>query len=110
MLTISHDHQGNKVVYQLHGRVDGDGAAQMQELLRGALKDGQYHLVLDLSHTNYLNSGGLRVLADLLTQCRQNGGDVKLAAPNPKIMRILEIIGFDKFFNVYPTVDAAVQS
>lgn len=110
MLNISQTQQGDKIVFQVDGRVDGDGATKMEDILRGAVSAGHHHLVIDLSQTNYLNSAGLRILADLLTQCRQQGGDVQLAAPNLKIMRVLEIIGFDKFFQVYSTLDAAVQS
>jgi anti-sigma B factor antagonist len=110
MLNILQTEQGDKIVFQVDGRVDGDGATKMEETLREVVNGGHHHLVLDLSQTNYLNSAGLRILADILTQCRQNGGDVRLAAPNLKIMRVLEIIGFDKFFHVYPTVDAAVRN
>ncbi|MBI5931060.1 MAG: STAS domain-containing protein [Chloroflexi bacterium] len=110
MLNISQSQQGDKIVFQVDGRVDGDGATKMEDILRSVVNAGHHQLVLDLSQTNYLNSAGLRILADVLTQCRQSGGDVQLAAPNLKIMRVLEIIGFDKFFHVYPTLDAAIHS
>jgi anti-sigma B factor antagonist len=110
MLTISQREQDGKLILHLDGRVDGDGATRIEETLLGAVKEGHYHLVLDLSQTNYLNSAGLRVFADVLTQCRQNGGDVQIAAPTLKITRVLQIIGFDKFFNIYPTLEAAVKS
>lgn len=108
MLTISQNEAGGHRVYVIDGRVDTDGAHRLEEQLNAALAEGQYRIVLDLSKTNYLNSAGLRILADILTRCRDNDGDCKLAAPNAKVMRVLEIIGFDKFFSVYETVEAAV--
>jgi anti-sigma B factor antagonist len=108
MLTISKNEQSGYLVYTIDGRVDTDGARQMESTFREALASGYYMFVLDLAKTNYLNSAGLRILADVLTQCRNNDGDCRLAAPNTKVTRVLEIIGFDKFFNVYASVDAAL--
>lgn len=110
MLTIAKTEQGGKLVYSIDGRVDTEGAQEMEIELNKATTSGHYLLVLDLSKTNYLNSAGLRILADILTQCRDNDGDCKLASPNTKVMRVLEIIGFDKFFNVYDTIEAAINT
>jgi anti-sigma B factor antagonist len=110
MLTILKNEQSGHVIYTIDGRVDTEGSRQMETTLRQALAAGYYMLVVDLSKTNYLNSAGLRILADVLTQCRENDGDCKLAAPNAKVMRVLEIIGFDKFFNVYPNLNDALSA
>jgi anti-sigma B factor antagonist len=110
MLTITHQEQNGKQVFGIDGRVDADGATQMEQTITKVLNAGKYQLVLDLSQTNYLNSAGLRVMADVLTQCQDKGGDVKIAAPNLKITRVFEIIGFDKFFHVYETIEAALSA
>lgn len=110
MLTITHTEQNGNHIYQIDGRVDTDGANQLETELSQAIDNGTNHIVLDLSQTNYLNSAGLRILADALTRCRDKQGDVKLAAPNIKVMRVLEIIGFDKFFNVYDSIELAVNA
>ena len=64
-------------------------------------------MVLDMTNVQYICSAGLRTLADVLTKNKEKGGDLKLAALNPKVMRILRIIGFDKFFSIYETAGAA---
>lgn len=110
MLTIDSWEKNGKQVFVIDGRVDTDGAVQLESRLSQAVKQGHHNLVLDLTETNYLNSAGLRILADILTQCRDQSGDVLIAAPNIKVMRVLEIIGFDKFFTVYSTVDEAVDA
>jgi anti-anti-sigma factor len=109
MLTITRTEVAHAHVYVIDGRVDTDGAYQLEKRLNESIDNAHYELVLDLSQTNYLNSAGLRILADALTRCRQQGGNVKLAAPNIKVMRVLEIIGFDKFFEIFPTVEKAVH-
>jgi anti-anti-sigma factor len=49
----------------------------------------------------------LRTRADVLTIAREDGGDLRLASLNPKVQRVFQIIGFDKFFNIYDTLEAA---
>lgn len=109
MLTISRSQQGGVVIFKVDGRVDSDGAHEVEEHLKEAIDNDHYHIIVDLSKTNYLNSAGLRVFAGTLTQCQAHNGDLKLSGPNAKIMRILQIIGFDMFFNIYDTVEDALN-
>jgi anti-anti-sigma factor len=94
-------------VFALEGRVDSAGAAEMDSTLQSAAAEGKRKMVLDMSGVTYINSAGLRTLADILTQNRANGGDLRLVALSPKVERVFKIIGFDKFFETYNTVDAA---
>lgn len=92
----------------LEGRVDSTGASQMDEELQRALADGQYKIVLDMAGVTYINSAGLRTLADVLTQARGQEGDLRLVALSPKVERVFKIIGFDKFFATYTEVTSAL--
>jgi anti-sigma B factor antagonist len=96
------------VVFVLEGRIDMEGAADMENALQTAVSGGQHNMVLDMSQVRYIGSTGLRTLADVLTKNKEAGGDLKLAALNPKVMRVIQIIGFDKFFSIYDTPEAAV--
>lgn len=95
-------------IFVIEGRVDTAGAVDLDLALQTAAGENKHNMVLKLADVRYINSAGLRTLADILTQNREAGGDLKLAALNPKVQRVLEIIGFDKFFNIYPTVEDAV--
>jgi anti-sigma B factor antagonist len=97
-------------VFVLDGRIDTQGAVDLDLALQSAVAEGQHQLVLDMATVRYIGSAGLRTLADVLTTSKKAGGDLKLAAVNPKVMRVLRIIGFDKFFSIYDTTEAAVAS
>lgn len=97
-------------VFVLDGRIDSEGAIDLDLALQSTLAEGRYKMVLDMAKVRYLNSAGLRTLADILTQSRENGGDLRLAALNPKVQRVFQIIGFDKFFQIYENVAAATKS
>lgn len=107
-MQITSREENGIAVFELKGRVDSSGASQMDNALQNALSSGQYKLVLEMSGTSYINSAGLRTLADILTQCQANGGSLKLVAPSPKVERVLKIIGFDRFFKLYESVAAAI--
>jgi anti-anti-sigma factor len=45
-----------------------------------------------------------------LTQIKTSGGDLRLAAANPRIRRLLTMTGVDKLMPLYPTVAEATTS
>ena len=97
-------------IFVLEGRIDTDGAVDMDLALESAVAAGKHKMVLDMAGARYISSAGLRTLADVLTRNREAGGDLKLVAMNPKIMRVFQIIGFDKFFSIYDTLADAIKA
>jgi anti-sigma B factor antagonist len=96
-------------VFVLGGRIDTQGAVEMDQALQAAVAEGKYKMVLDMATVRYISSAGLRTLADILTKNKRNGGDLKLAALSPRVRRVLEIIGFDNFFSISSTVQQALD-
>jgi anti-sigma B factor antagonist len=94
-------------VFVLEGRIDTQGAVDLDLALQAAVSEGQHKMVLDMAEVRYICSAGLRTLADVFTKNREQDGDLKLVALNPRVLRVFRIIGFDKFFSVYDTLEAA---
>lgn len=92
----------------LEGRVDSAGAVELNDALQAAAAEGIHKMVLEMAEVHYMNSAGLRILADILTRNRANNGDLLLVATNPKVERVFKIIGFDKFFHTYDSLEAAL--
>ncbi len=109
-MNITEREQQGITVFVLEGRVDSEGAVDLDLALQTALTEGKYKLVLDMAQVRYINSAGLRTLADVLTQAKANNGNVCLVDLNPKVRRVLQIIGFDNFFSIFDSVDAALAS
>jgi anti-anti-sigma factor len=108
-MNITQREERNAIIFALDGRIDSVGAGEMDRTLQAAIAQGKYKLVLDMSNVQYINSSGLRTLADVLTQTRTHDGDLRLVALNPKVERVFKIIGFDKFFDTFDTVEDAVR-
>ena len=107
-MNITESTQNNIRIIQPQGRIDSEGALDLEMALHEVVEGGSYQVILDLSQVSYINSAGLRILADMLTRTQGSGGDLLLASPSQKIRRILQIIGFDNFFRMFDDVDTAV--
>ena len=107
MNIIERDEQGISV-FVLSGRIDTQGATELEQALQTAVAAGKHRMVLDMAAVNYISSSGLRTMADVLTKNKRQGGDLKLVSLNHKVLRVLRIIGFDKFFSIYDTLEAAL--
>ena len=87
--------EGDITVFLPDGRIDTLAADEMDQALQAAVAGGSHKIVVDMSEVEYIGSAGLRVLAAVLVKCRDEGGDMKLAALNERVTRVFEIIGFD---------------
>ena len=104
------EQMGNAALVRISGSVDGLTADALQTALQAQIDTGGTHLVGDLSGVEYTSSAGLRALLATLKLARQKGGDLRLAAVRPAVLRVLELSGFTSILKVYPDVDAAVAS
>ncbi|RPJ02661.1 MAG: anti-sigma factor antagonist [Chloroflexi bacterium] len=109
-MNITEREQNGITIFALEGRVDSEGAVDLDLALQAASAEGKHKMVLDMSEVRYINSAGLRTLADILTQNKNENGDLKLVNLNPKVQRVFQIIGFDKFFTIYPTIQDAMAA
>ncbi len=109
-MNITEREQNGITIFTLDGRVDSEGAVDLDLALQSATSEGKYKLILEMSAVRYINSAGLRSLADILTQTQDNNGSLKLVDLNPKVRRVFQIIGFDKFFEQYDTIEEAIAT
>lgn len=109
-MNITEREQNGVTIYSIEGRVDSEGAVDLDMALQAATASGKYKMVLEMAEVRYINSAGLRTLADILTQDQKAGGDLKLVNLHPKVQRVFQIIGFERFFNIYESVDEAVAA
>lgn len=95
---------------QVQGRLDQTLNAQLEEALNLLLQDGHVRLIVDLTETNYINSGGLRCLVSAWRQARQQNGNLVLCGLNGRLQEIFSMVGFDKVFKIYTDCQGAQQA
>ncbi len=107
-MNITEHIENDITIFALDGRIDTQGAVDLDLALQAAVSEGKHKMVLDMADVRYICSAGLRTLADVFTKNRDADGDLKLAALNKKVLHVFRIIGFDKFFAIYDTQKAAI--
>ncbi|MFO7536634.1 MAG: STAS domain-containing protein [Chloroflexota bacterium] len=91
----------------ISGRLDQSLNLQLDQTLTELLETNHNHIIVDLNQTTYINSGGLRCLVSAWRKARQNEGNVWLCGLNDRLQEIFSMVGFDKVFQIYPTLVAA---
>lgn len=66
-----------------------------------------YSLAIDMGEMEYMNSTGLSVLINLLTQTRSQGGEVVIANVPEKINKLLIITKLNSVFNIAENIEEA---
>jgi anti-anti-sigma factor len=97
------------LIFFINGRLDAFGAQQLDEWIKGALHDDDKELVLDLSGSTYLSSGGLRTFNVLKKEMKRRNGRFALAAVGEYPKKVLDMAGFTTILEIFPTTDAAVD-
>jgi len=97
-------------IVSLKGSIDAMSAPKITEYIHGLVAKGSTKLVADLSGVDYTSSAGLRVLLGAIKETRSQGGDMRLVAVQPDVMKVLNLSGFTNILKMYPEMDAAVAS
>ncbi len=108
-MNITERSENGIALFVPRGRIDTQGAVDLDLTLQAAVAEGKHKMVLDMTEVRYISSAGLRTLADVLTKNREAGGDLKLVALDRKVLRVFRIIGFDKFFSIYDALETAMS-
>jgi anti-sigma B factor antagonist len=101
--------QEGVAVIALSGEVDVYTSPRLKQEMVDLLNKGTVRLVVDLSNVEYLDSTGLGVLIGGLKRAREREGDLRLICDNLRILRIFEITGLTKIFDIYRTEGDALE-
>lgn len=105
--TAQHAHV---TVVAVVGSIDALTADTLTARLGEELRAGHTRMVADFGAVDYTSSAGLRVLLTVLKDARQHGGDLRLAAVQAPVLRVLELSGFTSILKSFPDVPSAVAS
>ncbi len=80
------------VVLALQGDLDMASAGQLVQAAADITPGSE--LIIDLRKLEFMDSSGLRTLMNLDLRAREEGWSVALAGPQPAVMRLLTLTGF----------------
>ncbi len=111
MAIKSNEYYLRVISIQLEGRVDAFNVAEVREKVYSLIDSGGYRLVLDLSKVSFLDSMSMSIMVSSMKRARTAGGNLKLVWPKLEdLQRTIRLAKFDAVFQIYDTVDEAVNS
>ena len=78
----------------LSGRIDGEGANQLELALLHAISTHPKTITVEMSDVSFLCSAGLRALLQYWRQMHNKGGVLQVESPSPEAMTVLGTSGF----------------
>ena len=102
------DHDAVQVL-NLHGELDAHTAAEFEAALQKCLDEGESRLVVNGRDLQYISSAGLGVFMAYIEEVREQGGDIKIAALQPKVYNVFDLLGFPVLFDITDTEGEAVD-
>ena len=93
-MNIQKTSQGETIELVVSGRVDGEGANQLEIALLAAIAAGAKKLIVELSGATFLCSAGLRALLQYWRQMQNKQGTLQVTNPSPEAMALLNTSGF----------------
>ncbi|HET9323974.1 MAG TPA: STAS domain-containing protein [Gaiellaceae bacterium] len=94
----------------LSGEVDLYTAPEFKQQLLEVIGKGAMEVVVDFSHTTFIDSTTLGVLVGGVKRLRTNDGQLSLVSSDRNITKIFEITGLDRVFTIYGSRDEAIAA
>lgn len=85
-------------------------AEEFKLILLKHINDGNIKLIVDLHHSDFVDSTFLSTLLIALKATIKKGGNLKLASPKHDVAAVLEATGMNRVFDVYSNISDAISS
>jgi anti-sigma B factor antagonist len=83
------------------GELDLYTCPELKEELLRVVAAGAQHLVVDLSMTTFVDSTALGVLVRAVELLQDSGGRLSVVCPDKTILRVFEVTGLDRVFDMH---------
>jgi len=98
------------VVQRLPGQVNLGHVQRLMQEIAPLFKEDRPRVVFDFSQVCQIDSAGVDMLLRCVEETAKRDGDLKLAAVPPGAAVLLELTRVDRIFEIFDTVEQAVDS
>jgi len=99
---------GEVRILDLKGELDAHTASELEAAIQKCQSDNQVHILINGQNLMYISSAGLGVFMAYIEEVRESGGDIKIAALQPKVFNVFDLLGFPMLFDITETEDEAI--
>lgn len=95
-------------VLDLRGELDAHTASELEAAIQKCQVEDRYRIIVNGQDLQYISSAGLGVFMAYIEEIREKSGDIKIAALQPKVFNVFDLLGFPMLFDVVETEEEAV--
>jgi anti-anti-sigma factor len=106
---ITFEHHGAVTLIDIHGDITSFSETYLTEAYQNANDQGAGKILLKIGTDAYINSGGIAVLIQILSQSKQHNQKIAITGVSNHYKKILSMVGITKFAEIHDTVESAVQ-
>lgn len=99
---------GNVQVLALQGELDAHTASELEAAIQKCKDEHNYQIIVNGENLQYISSAGLGVFMAYIEEMREEGGDIKIAALQPKVYNVFDLLGFPMLFDIVATEEEAL--
>jgi anti-sigma B factor antagonist len=102
---------GNKEVHiiRLNGSLDAHTAPILDETIAKLIEEQKFFLVIDFNRLDYISSAGMGLFVGWIDTVRNKGGDIHMVRLKPNVLKVFQILGFNKIFKLYENEKQALE-
>jgi len=109
-MTVKLTEKYNKNILELSGEIDMNASPVLRKELMALVKKRVTPLVIDFNNVSYIDSSGIATFVEGLKGMMAFGGKLKLAALPAAVKEIFNFSKLDRVFEIYGSVDDALNS
>lgn len=107
---VEAEDRGNLCVIRLHGEVDISNDREVLAAIETAVPHSALQLIVDLTHTTYLDSAGLALLLRLAERLQARRQQMLIVAPlGSPVRTVLELTGLPRVIPLEGRLEDAVR-
>ena len=98
------------LVVRIRGFLDHDSNEYFFDCVKEQVDNGHKHIVINCDGLGHITSVGLGAMVRARARVAKAGGTIYLVHVNATIMQVLNLVKFDRLFDIFPTEHEAVES
>lgn len=101
--------EGKTAIVEATGDIDLHRSNNFQQALQQVLKKKPEKMIINLADVQYMDSSGIATLVKLLSNTRKHKIELAIAGANKRVQSVFEITRLNSVFNIYDSLEQALQ-
>ena len=106
---ISFEYHGPITLLDIKGDITSFSEPFLTKAYENTVDQGASHILLKLDPDAYINSGGIAVLIQILSQTQDNNQKIAITGVSRHYKKVLTMVGLTKFASLHDTVEGAIK-